>query len=46
MWRRWKEYRAKVRWVNARENALWRASNGEHLPRLEREYLQLPEWTK
>lgn len=33
------------RWQRDRNNALYRASNGEHLPRREREKYDLPDWT-
>jgi hypothetical protein len=40
-----KERLAKRRYEKARDDALVRASNGEHLPRKEREELDLPDWT-
>lgn len=33
------------RWERHRAHALFRASNGEHLTRLEREQFDLPDWT-
>lgn len=38
--------RSRRRWEQERVNAIVRASQGEHLPRLEREYYELPDWTK
>jgi hypothetical protein len=32
-------------WERARFDAEFRASNGEHLTRVEREQYQLPDWT-
>lgn len=37
--------RLKSAWNTARNDALFRASNGERLPRLEREMYKLPDWT-
>ena len=37
--------RAKRRFEEARHKAMFRASNGERLPRQEREALSLPDWT-
>jgi hypothetical protein len=45
MIRKYKAWRERVRYEKARDNAMFRASNGEHLPRLEREQLNLPDWT-
>jgi hypothetical protein len=47
--RKWRKKRRKVlelrAWNRRRENALFRASNGERICRLEREELNLPDWT-
>jgi hypothetical protein len=43
--KRYRAYRARCRYERARLAALVRASNGERLPRLEREALDLPDWT-
>lgn len=43
--RRWQEKRAARRFEIARQEAMFRATNGERLPRLEREALNLPDWT-
>lgn len=45
VWARWKKRRAKAAWDKERNNAMVRASNGEHLPRQEREMYDLPDWT-
>jgi hypothetical protein len=42
---RYRARRDRRRWERERLRALVRASNGEHLPRLERERLNLPDWT-
>jgi hypothetical protein len=47
MWTRrwWRERAVRRRYETARHDALVRASNGERLPRREREELNLPDWT-
>lgn len=43
--KRFKKWQRK-RWYNdMRSNALFRASNGEHLPARERKEFNLPDWT-
>lgn len=41
----WRARAERQRWEKHRHNALVRASNGEHLSRLEREEYNLPDWT-
>jgi hypothetical protein len=49
---RWTIWRAKRQakafrkdYEYRRADAMYRATNGEHIPRLEREELNLPDWT-
>lgn len=41
----WRARAARRQWERHRHDALVRASNGERLPRLEREEFNLPDWT-
>jgi hypothetical protein len=43
--KKYRAWAARRAWEKHRLNALVRASNGEHLPRLEREQFDLPDWT-